>query len=174
MNSLPGLNPNFQHDFFHDGCPESDVQRFTPLFQSVWSRVPESCRKDIIRFWSNEDTPQIVLSNDKLDDDCRGFVASDGHQVNYSNAYIRRMVDDEVAMTLIAHEIAHVWQHVTGAWQSFDKRFQKPLAEEDVHVILNDWGFDNGNLFVWEWDNLSEIEKKQIHLSSTTIVNSSF
>jgi hypothetical protein len=142
------------------GYREVNRERFTRLFQKVWSNIPRGDKLRMLRYWrscpsippmpgTNAEVKRglpahgLILTSEPSPDiaerDTPGIAICIrcGHRVEFWEPYIEAL-PDEHAECLIAHELAHVLQWADG--YEFGEDLQTELdADECIECF---WGYD--------------------------------
>lgn len=136
-------------------------ERFAGLFRSVWAKMPLWGRRKILGHWRDErqaaglfiiGAPAVSLLDGPIHLDDRpcervlGMVDRRGFRIQFRGDRAAEMPDD-VAMDLIAHELAHVYQWAAG-WEEMTSG-DHFVIEEGADVMTAAWGF--GITSVDEW-----------------------
>lgn len=121
-----------------------DGNRFARLFKEAWAQLPAPVQEKIRKHWAKEDV-RLELSN--IWKNCAihdGEVGCFGREAKFNAAEVDRM-PDTVAKALIAHEMAHVYQHATGFSQrTYEVSSQREyeVLESDAKELASRWNFD--------------------------------
>jgi hypothetical protein len=127
-----------------------EAKRFLGLFRLTWRRIPVQARRCILKYWKTKgpDYREIVqLFKERYEDEPLAHSHMGGTEVRFFASVIDAMSDEE-ACVLIAHELAHVYQHATDRTvfkMKFRSEAQRRVAiEADVDFIIlkRQWGFD--------------------------------
>ena len=79
-----------------------------------------------------------------------------GHTVRLSAPKVNPMPDPVLA-TLVAHELAHVYQHARRyQWAATGLPNDPPDEEDDARRLMADWGFRDANIDDWDTDRRME------------------
>ena len=114
-------------DRLYVGCQNAnDGPRFAGIFNFAWKKIPANARRQIVRYWRSWRTllvPDITLSafpipiRDLPVTGVGAHVTSLGRELWFCTPWIMEGPDDLVAW-VIAHELAHVYQHATNTMPS--------------------------------------------------------
>jgi hypothetical protein len=156
-----------------------DGARFVDLFKHTWARVPESARTDITEYWRRQDLasrlgvvmpPLIAMFSDCPELELRphrgrsgrkafACVTSAGFALYFRPSIVQAMGKD-VVCTLIAHELAHVFDFAAQVSEALTRdpaadplaclrRYDSLHDEIDTAGLLSDWGFDDSLIRQW-------------------------
>ncbi len=144
---------------------------FATRFLQTWRRIPLRARRRWLKFWRTEDSmkslvpfsPHIELIEDWSHDGKKppfGVVSRDGHMLRFCSKYFDQMPDN-VACDVIAHELAHVSQNVSGSqirvadngsiYFEYPDGYKSTLGEEEEEADsrMDWWGFDPESVDRW-------------------------
>lgn len=155
----------------------ADEQRFAEVFRSVWRTIPLRDKRKMVANWrtfrdelrdsfakANQSPParmlkmmpKIEILNFKDDwfrsgekwvlAQCKDM----GTVLSFKAAWVDALPEKHLA-TLVAHELAHVYQVSYLGEQHYDN--DRELVEEQISDILGSWGFDQEALEEWEDQN---------------------
>ncbi|HEV2294072.1 MAG TPA: DUF4157 domain-containing protein [Tepidisphaeraceae bacterium] len=133
---------------------------FLTRFREVWREIPLSCRRVMLKHWhtgSPRSVPLVEAGAYWSGSDALATVALNGWAMKFKPAVYEMSVG--AARALIAHELAHVYQHATGTiaeWSSGCGGIEaaRGCIEDDADDIAADWGFDRNELEDWKRDRL--------------------
>jgi hypothetical protein len=136
-----------------------DEDRLAELVRATWKRIPTKVRGRMRPHWKTEPR-RHSLCNGPLRIEALpswpryrrqlGVCMMAGHAIRLHSPTVES-APDEVLSTLIAHELAHCFQHATGANWSRPKR----AIEGEVHRLLDEWGFRQSAISKW-WQKQSD------------------
>jgi hypothetical protein len=130
-----------------------DEDRLAELVRATWKRIPPRARRRMRSHWKI-DPESHSLCNGPLRIEalpswpefrqCLGMCMTAGHAIRLHSLTVQA-APDEVVSSLIAHEVAHVFQHATGASLSRPNR----VIEAEVSRLLDGWGFRDRVIDLW-------------------------
>jgi hypothetical protein len=155
-----------------------NAERFKTIFYQTWKRLPFGVRRRIIAYWRANwccpwpdvrFSPQICVYKQLYVRDrgtgiapttVWGNCGSGGHRLEVDGTIIDKM-PDAIACDLVAHELAHVFQHAAGMVDAIDEDGQ-PYSilpqgdallpgevENDADDLMVAWGFDDTAMDEW-------------------------
>ena len=146
-----------------------DADRFSSLFRAVWRRLPRDVRREILALWRSrietlDAAPTVLATGERIVKNRRGtykFAPAEvvgkhlkvrraagttelgGFQIKFRADYIRDLAP--FAAELIAHELAHVYQHAAGHHTTLEQSEDREAVETDARRLTKQWGFYFGD-----------------------------
>jgi hypothetical protein len=130
-----------------------DEERLAELVRSSWTRIPARARRRLRAHWKTQEGSHSLSSGPLRIEalpswpefrQCLGMCMTAGHAIRLHSLTVQA-APDEVVSTLIAHEIAHVYQFATGANWNRPNR----VIKEEVSRLLDGWGFRESAISKW-------------------------
>src|SRR5262249_45905113 len=147
-----------KHGLYLSDWGSGNKRRFISHFRATWKRIPEYNQGVISSHWrrlqrEHESWPNVELLSDwSRRDPKRGVVAyvgMEGREMRFLAPLFDRM-PRAVAMSVIAHELAHVWQFGGGRMAELGGAWETERVEADADAMMEmDWGFDPYLLSGW-------------------------
>ena len=148
-----------------------DDRRFARVFRETWLKLPLWVRRRMLKHWREYkaavvclpelrrqlDVPSIEVLDDKSDwhrgpSGCAaGQTSIQGTSLSFWAEVVDRLPDEHL-QTFIAHELAHVHLMTHNCHHTDDYS----LAESEVSEALDEWGFDEGAMWIWQEENWPE------------------
>ncbi len=152
---------------------EADLGHFGELTLAVWNRVEDLDREMIAQYWQKMETlmlPAFGLLEVWFDDPEALATTKPSGGIVVFDWRSCRFLPDEILQSVIAHELAHVFQWSLGkslsyltsedvSWESQDlfKDLVGPYGLIELHAdqTMAKWGFDPLDVHLWMWQNTS-------------------
>ena len=126
----------------------STGEQFAKIFSLTWERIPKSSKVTILNYWKSSEKP-VILTLEKnvlaIHHDVLAQTSNGGFNLTFYERVFT--MSDCLVGAVIAHELAHVFQHATG----YDMNSRTPDLEANAMTLTRIWGFDESLIDEWHY-----------------------
>lgn len=163
------LEPDLNVKMLDDKSPR---KRFVSLLKAAWQQIPVEHRECMSRYIKNTSYDKMFTCeiHDLKDGFAHAQIKSCGTAL-WCSANTLENMDDSVAMALLGHELAHIYQYAKNSTvlaEFHDREFKRPsksaascirrkhyiAKEQEADDIAKEWGFDPKLISTWKVDQM--------------------